>query len=155
MANDKEDLKPMPVGPKESGAPIPLGGKNLASILGSAERPNPRALDNLQGSIAAAPAYNHQFNRAMHVKSEAEARAVMAGIVPRQSVHSVEQHRGSKPVQTVFRRGDVAYDTVKQKKVTIIQACVDRTSKGTAIHSVCDKRGNQWRVKEKHLQPIE
>lgn len=129
-----DEKRPVPTKPGESANPISFGSghKTIRDIAN-------QGVGGLRMTIAAA---NHPDVIAK--RTEEQAQLELAAMQNRTPVIPTMTGKSAEPVP---KRGESCwFDEKSGKKVTIIQACVAKTTKGRDIHKVVDRDGNVFRA---------
>ena len=129
--------KPIPVRSGEVSSSIPPASSSIAAM----------GIEGLERSV---PEFHRSFLRSLGVRGDESMKSISRQLV------KDTQTPVTKRQWTHFERGDVAIDSVKGVRVTVIKCGVGRTKKGTMIHKVvCRSTGDCWRVAENKLRKID
>lgn len=127
--------------------PVPVNiGERVSSIPPAASSIAARGVQSLEMAV---PEFHRTFMRTLGVNGDDSSVMSMPTMAQRLAQRPVTVKRG-------FERGDVAMDTERGVRVTIIKCAVANTKSGTPIHRVVSKKtGDSWKVSEKKLKHLD
>lgn len=129
--------KPIPVRAGEVSSSIPPASSSIAAM----------GIEGLERSV---PEFHRNFLRSLGVRGDDSMKNISRQLLRDNQTPVVKRN------WTHFDRGDVAIDSIKGVRVTVIKCGVGRTKKGSLIHRVvCKSTGESWKVAENKLRKID